>query len=168
MSTTVKNHINIDSFMSNLQALQDGHLVAKIGILEKDGSRKKQKFKRVGKQNIKVTSDSITLAEVAMFNEFGMGNNPERSFIRSTYDENIKSWMSDFDNLLYAAMMNDRSFEGVLHTIADTIMSDIKKTIVRISTTQDNAKSTQAAKGFNSPLIATRELIRSINYEVIE
>lgn len=168
MSTTIKNHINIDSFISNLQKLSDNHLVAKIGVLEKDGARKKQKFKRVGKQNIKVTSESITLAEVAMLNEFGMGNNPERSFIRSTFDENIKNWMSDFDNLLYAAMMNDRSFEGVLHTIADTIMSDIKKTIVRISTTEDNAKSTQKAKGFNSPLIATRELIRSINYEVVE
>ena len=168
MSTTVKNHINIDSFLSNLKTLSDSHLVAKIGILEKDGTRKKQEFKRIGKQNIKVTSKSITLAEVAMFNEFGMGKTPERSFIRSTFDQNIDRWMNDFDNLLYAAMMNDRSFESVLHSIADTIMSDIKKTIVRISTTEENAKSTQAAKGFDSPLIATRELIRSINYEVIE
>ena len=158
----------MDGFFRNLARLEHSHLTAKIGILEKDGTRKKQQFRKVGGQNIRVTARSITLAEVAMFQEFGVVNCPERSFIRSTFDKNIGRWTEEFERILYGAVMNGRSFEGVLHVIAETIMSDIKATIIRISTSEKNSAATIAAKGFSSPLIATRELLRSVNYEVSE
>ena len=37
-------------------------------------------------------SPELTVAQVAAFHEFGAGDNPERSFMRTTFDENVRAY----------------------------------------------------------------------------
>jgi hypothetical protein len=167
MSTSIKHYTDTDRLLRKIKSLESSQAEANIGILAKDAGKPKQGFKKVGGKNIRVTMQGITLGEVAAFNEFGTKTIPERSFIRSTFDARISEWSAVFEKLLEQVIFSDQSIEWALHTIADKIHSDIKSRVIEISKNDKNSKSTVRRKGKDTPLIATRELIRSIDYEVI-
>ena len=106
----------------------------------------------------------VTVAEVAFWNEFGTSTSPERSFLRSTIDEN----RPDLDKLTAALikeiLLGKIDTEKALQKIGLKIQELIKKKILEYNEIP-NALSTVARKGFNNPLVNTRRLWRSIAHK---
>jgi len=85
-------------------------------------------------QDAPAYEDGTTMAEVAFFNEFGTKTIPERSFLRTTYDENIKKYtMFVAENMfqIFAGKIKGKTAMRRLGTMAQ---SDIRKKIKAIKT----------------------------------
>lgn len=167
MATSIRHYADTEGIIRKIKSLESSGAVANIGILAKDAGKPKQGLKKVGKKYIKVTMQGITLGEAATFNEFGTHFTPERSFIRSTFDEKSGEWSKSFEKLLEQVVFSNQSIEWALSVISEQIQSDIKSKIIEISKRKDNSQATVKRKGKNTPLIASRELFSSIDYEVI-
>lgn len=129
----------------------------------------------------------VTVAEVAMFNEFGTtgrgpghentagpafanGAVPERSFIRSTIDENealINSWRTE---MIEKVIAGDWDVEKALDAIGFRIKTLIQNKI-ESNVPPPNAPSTLDQKRRDgvppNTLMNTKLLWRSINYKVV-
>jgi len=101
----------------------------KIGVLETAGAHKE--------------TDGLTVADVATFHEFGGENNnpPERSFIRSTVDQNFNVYVEKSRVLQSKCILQAISVGKALSVLGELIQSDIVKTI-------------NAGEGFGVPVIA--------------
>lgn len=166
MSTRKIEHIDINHVKKCLDILQSGNAHAVVGILEKDGSKPKTAFKWVDKKKIKVSLTHISLADVAFFNEYGTEKIPPRSFIRSTFDQKKDSWNSLMEKLVDKILFEKMEVRTALELLAETIKGDIKEKIIEWSQNDHNAPATIAHKGFDSPLIATRQLLNAVDWEV--
>lgn len=107
-----------------------------------------------------------TVAEVAFWNEFGTITAPERSFIRSTVDENQKVLEAMTAKLLSDVLAGKLTTKMALDKIGFRIQELIKKKILELNDPK-NAPSTIARKGFNNPLVDSRRLWRSIAFETV-
>lgn len=107
-------------------------------------------------------------------NEFGSGNIPERSFLRSTYNENYKDVAKDFvkihNAILRKAKLLDRSSGN--HKVLSKLKliglkqeAAIRRKIVTLRT-PPNAESTIIKKKSSNPLIDTGELRISVSSEL--
>lgn len=108
------------------------------------------------------------IAEYALYNEFGTRDIPSRSFLRSTFDENL----NDYENFLINAVANltdarSRSPRTVMVQLGARIRNDIVKKITRLRN-PPNAPSTIAQKGFDNPLIDTGAMRNAVRSRVIE
>lgn len=107
-----------------------------------------------------------TVAEVAFWNEYGTVTAPERSFIRSTIDENRSELELLTSKLLKAVIDRKMTTEVALNKLGFKIQTLIQKKILTLND-PPNAESTVARKGFNNPLVDSRRLWRSVAYEVL-
>ena len=108
---------------------------------------------------------TIPVATVAAAHEFGNSQVPERSFLRSTFDEQQKKYMG------MAAKLFKKVVEGKMTTkrIADLIGSEAQDDVIdKINSikTPPNSAATIARKGEDNPLVDTGHLKKSIRYEV--
>lgn len=131
-----------------------------VGILNQD-------FEQAKKSQDKSEVIKITLGDVAVINEFGAPDHhiPERSFIRSTFDEKSKEWsqkMKEYKKLINKDKM---TLEKALSEIGEQIRGDIIDKIINLDT-PPNAQSTIRAKGSSNPLVDTGQLKGSIKYRV--
>lgn len=104
------------------------------------------------------------LVDIAMFNEFGTSRIPERSFLRSTMDEN----RAKFGKLLEGAVI--QMIDGTPPLLAYgrvgmVATGDVQRKI-RNHVPPPNAPSTIAKKGSSTPLIDTGRLRQSIDYTI--
>ena len=67
-----------------------------------------------------------TIPYIAAIHEYGRGKNPERSFIRSTVDENLRKYERLQDKLLGKVLMRKTTVEAALASIAEIVMGDIR------------------------------------------
>ena len=105
--------------------------------------------------------DGTRVQDVAAWNEYGTGDIPERSFIRSTMADKRKVYFRRVSVLASAAIQGtDRIPDGMVR-IGNVAKSDIKRKINDIKS-PPNAPATIAKKGRNDPLIDTRHLLGSI------
>jgi len=123
-------------------------------------------FVEIGVQDTGETYDDAitTVAEVAFFNEFGTSTIPERSFIRSTIDENRSELDQLTFRLLDQIIANKLDTKKALDKLGFKIQQLIRKKILDLNDPA-NAPSTIARKGFNNPLVDSRRLWRSIAFE---
>jgi hypothetical protein len=109
----------------------------------------------------------VSLGLVAVANEFGTDTIPERSYIRSTHDENAKTKWAEYaaelrHQIVAMGMKTDRALGLMGQLIKTSIQAKIRSNIP-----PPNAPSTIAAKGGkDKTLINTGQLLNSINYEV--
>ncbi len=109
---------------------------------------------------------SINAAQVAAFNEFGTEKAPQRSFMRSTFDEKADGEWSDLIATVEGAVIDGRMTQPrALKVIGLKVQSDIQKKIVDLKVPA-NAPSTTKAKGSSNPLIDTGHMKNSITYEI--
>ena len=92
-------------------------------------------------------------------------NIPERSFIRSTFDEKEQEWYKYSLILLSKVLSGQSTAEELCEKMGNVIQKDIQKKIRDIKT-PPNAPSTIARKGSNNPLIDTGRLRQSVTYKV--
>ena len=165
--------------LSQLAALRSKPYV-KVGVLQVaydapktvDGTGKNAK----PAQFAKIPS----LGDVAVWNEFGTSppnkgvgkfgpvhGTPERSFIRSTFDENVKvGWKEYADELRKAIINGQIDTDKALGLMGQRIKRDTQAKI-RSNIPPPNAQSTIDAKGGkDKTLINTGQLLNSIDYEV--
>lgn len=107
-----------------------------------------------------------TIAEVAFWNEFGTINSPERSFLRSTIDENRPELEGLTAKLLGEVMAGKIDTKKALDKLGFKIQQLVKKKILDF-TDPANSAATIERKGFNNPLVDSRRLWRSIAFETM-
>ena len=107
----------------------------------------------------------LTLVEVATFNEFGTESIPERSFIRSTADENFTKYLAKSDILKRKIILQEITIKNALGVMGQLIQSDI---IAKINSGVEpaNDPKTIAAKGSSKTLIDSGQMKQSIRYKV--
>jgi len=120
-----------------------------IGVLEDSGDH----------------GDGLSVAEVATFNEFGTETIPERSFIRSTVDQNFNNYLERSRKLQSKVILQELSVKEALSVLGESIQSDIIKTI-NAGVDPENDPKTIERKGSSTPLIDTGQLKQSIRYKV--
>ena len=136
------------------------------GSVSKFRKKSKPKRKKVEKFT---TSDKLTLGQIAYWHEFGRGNNPQRSFIRSTYDTLGKKKIADnVVRLLRKETKKDNpDYTKTMNLVGVWMVGKVKRTF-----TNNNWPKLKPAtikrKGSSRPLIDTGQLRASIAYEVIE
>lgn len=105
------------------------------------------------------------VAEYAAYNEFGTKNIPERSFMRSAFDENL-SKLTDFVGRLYGGVVDGKIEPDVaLGLLGEQHQNQIKAK-VRSNVPPPNAPSTVRRKGSSKTLIDTRRMSQSIRWVV--
>ena len=110
-----------------------------------------------------------TNAFIATVNEFGAprANVPERSFMRSTMDEQRAAFIKKTRKLLRQITKGRMDSNKALRLLGVAIRRAIKKKIVDLNS-PPNAPSTIAAKGSSNPLIDSGQMLRAVQYQVVE
>ncbi len=111
--------------------------------------------------------DGESLLVIASSNEFGTndGRIPERSYLRSTYDENRRIINSFITKSYDEIMTGKTTVEKALGQLGAFFKGKVQKKMVDLSTPA-NAPSTIKAKGSSNPLIDTGFLRQSIKEKV--
>lgn len=91
---------------------------------------------------------------------------PERSFIRSSYDEN-KGKFRTYDDYLGAVLDMKISVQEFYQIIGNACVNTIKEYIRRGDFEPDSSLTLEQKKPKTKPLIDTGRLINSIDYEVV-
>lgn len=151
MGVTIRNVSQIEQMKRSLREL--GSLGIEVGIFGSDDSH---------------------YVMIAGVHEFGMTIRqkkgsiviPERSFIRSTFDEQNKKWF-DFVKKRIPSLLDGRiSARQLCELLGTRMVADIQKKIKDIDD-PPNAPSTIAQKGSSSPLIDTGGLRMRVTYKVV-
>lgn len=110
---------------------------------------------KVGLHADAVYPDGKQVAHIGVINEFGAGAIPQRSFMRSTFDENENNWAKEFGNLVKNGSTTSINKVGIIAA---------KGIVNKIYTGNfvPNAPSTIAQKGSSKPLIDTSQMVVSI------
>lgn len=122
---SIKVTVKDDRWQAILSALTaDLALELEVGLLDEDSA----------------------IAEYGFYNEFGTDTIPERSFIRSTFDENRGKYLRALDRLLQKSMTSASPIKSALTKLGIKQRNDIIKKITKLKLPA-NALSTQRAKG---------------------
>lgn len=112
-------------------------------------------------------SAGVSVLDIANFHEFGLGNNPERSFVRGWAEENESAVVGMLKKEIQASVKRrDTSFSRGFDRIGLYCQSGIQQ---RISDgiPPPLAPSTVKRKGSSTPLIDTGQLRSSVTYQVL-
>lgn len=116
--------------------------------------------------NVGIQSESGEgVAERAFFNEYGTRTIPERSFMRTAFDESLPDINNTVDRLVSGVMSAKIAAQTAANVLGERHQGQIKAKI-KSGTFTPNAESTIARKGSSKPLIDTGEMLNSIRYEV--
>lgn len=110
-------------------------------------------------------ASGLTVAEVAAFHEFGLGV-PQRSFIRSWFDEAIEENRALIHSQLRLVVQRKLTLDVALERIALKLEANIKRRI-RNRIPPPLAQSTIDRKGSSVPLIDTGQLRNAIRARVV-
>ncbi len=114
-------------------------------------------------------SAALTLAELAVVHEFGTqdGHIPERSFLRSTFDETHPQLAELGQKLIRGVIDGKIDVEKALGVMGSKLATDTKNKITTgEGVPPPNAESTIKAKGSDRPLVDTGRLVNAITYQV--
>ena len=109
--------------------------------------------------------DGATVADVATFNEFGTKDIPERSFIRSTMDEEKPELLRLNKRLFRLMSAGKMTTERALNILGLKIKALIQKKITDLKDPPNHPK-TIARKKSSNPLIDTGTMRQSVTFKV--
>ena len=121
-------------------------------------------FKPKGKNVLAIAKDNGGIEVMFILKE--SVNIPERSFIRSTFDEKNHEWMDFLERQIEKVCELEINARTVFERLGSLIAADIQKKMVDIRTPK-NAALTIANKGSSNPLIDTGELRRRVTWKVV-
>lgn len=107
------------------------------------------------------------VAEVALWNEYGTENIPERPFLRPAMIENSDRYANLLKVAARRVLRGEMREDQVMGIIGTAAVSDVQAKITAVST-PPNADSTIAKKGSANPLIDTGRLRQSIQWEEVD
>ncbi len=126
-----------------------------------DGSRIRIGLPPDGKTSGRYSMDK--LIEVGFSNEFGAGSIPERSFVRSAFDENFSSLKLIITFEMNKILSGFGSALRSLNVIGKKVKDDIRGKILTGPFAPLSSR-TIAKKGHSTPLIETHQLLNSIQF----
>lgn len=118
---------------------------------------------RVGFLEGSTYPDGQPTAEVAFYNEFGTATIPPRPFMRNAIADNEDRWPVLLGAALKVTQMDAMK---ALEIVADRIVGQIQDSIKALKDPPIKP-ATAAAKGFDTPLIDTGHMLRSVASEVV-
>lgn len=110
--------------------------------------------------------NGVSIAQVAVYNEFGTERIPSRPFVRLTFEDKNKEWHNEADKQLTAIVNGGRTASGALNAVGRLMQKDLRAIIGDTSKLRHNAPSTIAKKGFDKPLYDTGKLKAAIDFKV--
>lgn len=137
----------------------------RVGIQGKEG---KEKHSVKGKNKKK----GATIAEIALYNEYGTPNAkhpiPARPFMRTSFEENKKR-IKKIKSSQYAKILAGRqTVRGALRLLGEFMVGKVKLKITAIKS-PPNAAWTIESKGSSNPLIDTARMRNSVTHiEVLQ
>lgn len=155
VTVQVKNSALMDRLLKEIPKLKKAHVT--VGFHDDAGQYE----------------DGTDVVEVALWNEFGTKNMPQRSFIRSTIDQNIdkiNQWREDaLVNIIENGWPVKKALDSIGFNIQLLIQNKIKSNVP-----PPNAPSTTAAKrsegssNWGRTLMDTELMIQSLTYRTVE
>jgi hypothetical protein len=155
-----------------------------VGIRQEKGhlrERRGDKLTKRGRQYAKRRREAVadpkalSLVQIAAINEFGGGNVPERSYLRSTFDEKARVYRRrltrGLEQAVDAAIVRNgkgtmtATLERALQTLGTQVARDVQMK-VRDLRDPPNAAITIERKGSSNPLVDTGRLRGSIDWEI--
>ena len=124
---------------------------------------------RGDKGAVKEEGAELTVVEYAAVNEFGSddGRVPERSFMRSTFDEGKAKYTAELKRGVGSLLDGNGTLDAVLGRLGLRVQGDIQK---KLATGEGlpppNAAATIARKGSSHTLIDSGRMRQSIDFEV--
>ncbi len=109
----------------------------------------------------------VRVASVFLWNEFGTGRVPERPAVRTMWKQKKDSYNRGLAAHLgrhLSPKVKTGSWESQISALGRRILKDIRKAIYAWQIPK-NAPSTERRKGFNNPLIHTRKMIKSWEFQ---
>lgn len=120
---------------------------------------------KVGIQSDAGEQDGVSIAQYAFYNEFGTNNIPERSFLRTSMDENQAKYNRFIDNRFGKVLTLELTARQALDQLGLMAVSDVQAKITNIKT-PPNSPSTIKLKGSSNPLIDNGTMRRAVRHEV--
>lgn len=140
------------------------------GVVVKVGVQAKEKAARRGKGG-SIRNTDQPLAVIAAVHEFGLGGMPQRSFLRSAYDENKPTIDAMVDNIANGAVQG-MSVGTALNQLGNDVQGMVQRKIVDGPFKPNSPAVYKRKKKYSSnneepkPLIDTGHLRQSIRYVI--
>ena len=159
-STVVDRDRGWKAFTKRIAEMRGAHV--KVGVTAEAGAKPKDQRGSAGQIE---KSDEMDVVGVAWQNEFGNKRIPERSFIRSTHDENRTKLRALTKRLVALIEEGKISVERALGILGMWMKTKQQNKIDRL-TTPPNAPSTIKRKKSSNPLVDLKQMAQSIHYQI--
>lgn len=119
------------------------------------------------------TTDGQSIAEYAVYNEFGTSRIPARPFMRTVAKEKPEQWVKNMVSIVKGRAKDPQAWKEALGLAGEQMKADIKDSIQNGSWTP-NAPATVATKKRKGkvepdhPLIDTGQMLEAVSYEVVD
>lgn len=107
----------------------------------------------------------VSVADYAIFNEYGTSDIPARPFLNTSFNENQPKYTARIFEI-YAKLLAGKSYDNEIKRLGEEIVNDIK---LKISSNipPENSKRTIAKKKSSKTLIDTGIMRSSIAYKIV-
>lgn len=156
MSRVEDKDLGLNRIIRTLNKDLDG-VVVKVGVQSKD------KAVRRGKGG-SIRSTDQPLAVIAAVHEFGLASMPQRSFLRSAYDENLPMIDKMIQRVANGAVFG-LGTNAALNQLGNVVQGMVQRKIVD-GPFVPNSPATIKRKKSSKPLIDTGHLRQSIRYVI--
>lgn len=156
MSRVEDKDLGLNRIIRTLNKDLDG-VVVKVGVQAKD------KAVRRGKGG-SIRNTDQPLAVIAAIHEFGLGDMPQRSFLRSAYDENLPVIDKMIQRVANGAVFG-LGTNTALNRLGNVVQGMVQRKIVD-GPFVPNSPATIKRKKSSKPLIDTGHLRQSIRYVI--
>lgn len=156
MSRVEDKDLGLNRIIRTLNKDLDG-VVVKVGVQAKD------KAVRRGKGG-SIRNTDQPLAVIAAIHEFGLGDMPQRSFLRSAYDENLPMIDKMIQRVANGAVFG-LGTNAALNQLGNVVQGMVQRKIVD-GPFVPNSSATIKHKKSSKPLIDTGHLRQSIRYVI--
>ena len=131
---------------------------------------------KAGILNNATTTDGKSIAEYAVYNEFGTYGGeriPPRPFMRTVAKEKPKQWIGEMVRHVRGRATDPAIWKQALGVAGESMKSDIKDSIQNGAWTPNaettvNAKRRKGKTEPDHPLIDTGQMLAAVSYEVID
>lgn len=106
---------------------------------------------------------SVSIVDLGAIHEFGLGDNPERSWLRGWFDENLPALEADIRNVSRQVLLGRMTTEHGLDLLGQKYVGQIQKRMAE-SIPPPLKPATIRRKGSSTTLIDTGQLRSSISY----
>lgn len=143
------------AFFSRVAKMKGAH--AKVGILAEGAGAEEEE------------GSPLTVAQIAGILEFGTedGHIPERSFVRSTFDEKREEMMAMSAKLVVGIVAGTMDVDRALNILGAFLSAAVKNKVTIDGVPPPNAPSTIAKKGDDKPLINTSRMINAVTWVLV-